>query len=103
MILLTRLNGPQMAVNADLIERAEATPDTVLTLVDGTKYLVAESVEEVIDRVRAFRASVLVAAKELEENADRPRAPLRALPQVHPDSEAGTEPTIRALPRPEER
>jgi len=81
MILLTRLNGPQIAVNADLIERAEATPDTVLTLVDGTKYLVAESVQEVIDRVRFFRASVLVAAKELEDSANHPRATLRALPQ----------------------
>lgn len=80
MILLTRLNGPQIAVNADLIERAEATPDTVLTLVDGTKYLVAESVQQVIDRVRLFRASVLVAAKELEESSGQPRANLRALP-----------------------
>ncbi len=80
MILLTRLNGPQFAVNADLIERAEATPDTVLTLVDGTKYLVEESVQEVIERVRMFRASVLVAAKELERAADQPLATLRALP-----------------------
>ena len=80
MILLTRLNGPQIAVNADLIERAEATPDTVLTLVDGTKYLVTESVQEVIDKVRLFRASVLVTAKELEESAGQPRATLRALP-----------------------
>jgi flagellar protein FlbD len=80
MILLTRLNGQQIAVNADLIERAEATPDTVLTLVDGTKYIVAEGVQEVIDRVRGFRASVLVAAKELEESASQPRATLRALP-----------------------
>jgi flagellar protein FlbD len=79
MILLTRLNGQQIAVNADLIERAEATPDTVLTLVDGTKYLVSENVQEVIDRVRTFRASVLVAAKELEENTNQPRATLRAL------------------------
>lgn len=120
MILLTRLNGPQMAVNADLIERAEATPDTVLTLVDGTKYLVAESVEEVIDRVRTFRASVLVAAKELEESANKPRAALHALPQVPEDKPAdvptavpaetagdaarsGVEPALRALRRPEER
>ena len=84
MIRLTRLNGPQIAVNADLIERAEATPDTVLTLVDGTKYLVAESVQDVIDRVRVFRASVLVAAKELEDNASQPRATLRALPDPNP-------------------
>ncbi len=40
MILLSRLNGQQIALNADLIERAEATPDTVLTLVDGTKCVV---------------------------------------------------------------
>ena len=80
MIFLTRLNGPQIALNADFIERAEATPDTLLTLVDGTKYLVAESVQEVIDRVRLFRASVLVAAKELEDSARQPRATLRALP-----------------------
>ena len=84
MILLTRLNGPQIAVNADLIERAEATPDTVLTLVDGTKYLVAESIRDVIDRVRVFRASVLVTAKELEDDASQPRARLRALPNPNP-------------------
>lgn len=81
MILLTRLNGAQIAVNADLIERAEATPDTILTLVDGTKYLVAESVQEVIDKVRMFRASVLVAARDLEDSAHQPLATLRALPQ----------------------
>jgi flagellar protein FlbD len=36
MILLTRLNGSEVGVNADLIERVEATPDTVLSLIDGT-------------------------------------------------------------------
>ena len=35
MIIVTRLNGPPFALNPDLIERADATPDTVLTLVDG--------------------------------------------------------------------
>ena len=80
MILLSRLNGQQIALNADLIERAEATPDTVLTLVAGTKQVVAESVEEVIDRVRNYRASVLVAAKQLEESGGQSRATLRALP-----------------------
>ena len=37
MILLTRLNGPVFALNPDLVERADSTPDTVITLVDGTK------------------------------------------------------------------
>jgi flagellar protein FlbD len=67
MIVVTRLNGPPLALNCDLIERAEATPDTVLTLVDGTKYVVQESVEQVIERVREFRASVVVLAKKLED------------------------------------
>lgn len=66
MIVVTRLNGPPLAINCDLIERAEATPDTVLTLVDGTKFLVQESVEEIIDRIREFRASVVVMSQRLE-------------------------------------
>jgi flagellar protein FlbD len=35
MIIVTRPHGPGVAVNCDLIERVEATPDTVLTLVDA--------------------------------------------------------------------
>ena len=66
MIPVTRLNGHQLALNCDLIERAEATPDTVLTLIDGTKYLLEDSVEEIVAKVRAFRASVIALAMELE-------------------------------------
>jgi len=43
MIVLTRLNGPSFALNPDLIERVDANPDTVVTLVGGIKYVVAES------------------------------------------------------------
>ena len=56
MILVTRLNGAVFALNPDLVERADCTPDTVITLVDGTKYIVAESVPEFIDSVRHYRA-----------------------------------------------
>lgn len=80
MTLITRLNGPQLAVGADLVGRAEANPGTLLTLVDGTKCPVAGSVSEVIERVGQSRASVLVAAKELEQAAEQPLAALRALP-----------------------
>ena len=58
MIILNRLGGAQVAVNPDLIERAEPTPDTVITMVDGHKLLVAESVQEVVDAIRGWRASV---------------------------------------------
>jgi flagellar protein FlbD len=54
-----------MFLNADLVESIEATPDTVLTLVDGRRIVVADSPEEVADRIVEFRASVLVAAAEL--------------------------------------
>ncbi len=66
MILLTRLNGAEFALNPDLIERADSTPDTVLTLTDGTKYVVAESIAELTALVRDFRASVLARAHSME-------------------------------------
>ena len=69
MIILTRLGGHQVAVNPDLIERAEPTPDTVLTMFDGHKMVVAESVDEVIAAVRSWRASVAAEAFGLMHGA----------------------------------
>ena len=65
MIMLSRLNGLPFALNPDLLERAEATPDTVLTLCDGSKLVVRESVEELITRVRDYRASILQLADQV--------------------------------------
>ena len=48
MIMLSRLNGLPFALNPDLIERAQATPDTVLTLCDGSKLVIGESVEALV-------------------------------------------------------
>ena len=60
MITLTRLSGTVFALNSDLIERVDSTPDTVITLVDGKKYVVAESLDDVVDadpRATAARSS----------------------------------------------
>ena len=65
MIAVHRLRGEPMFLNADLVESIEATPDTVLTLVDGRRIVVADSPEEVADRIVEFRASILVSAAEL--------------------------------------
>lgn len=65
MIAVHRLRGEPMFLNADLVESIEANPDTVLTLVDGRRIVVADSPEEVADRIVEFRASVLVSAAEL--------------------------------------
>lgn len=65
MILVHRLKGEPMFLNADLIESIEARPDTVVTLVDGRKTVVAETPEEVVDRIRLFRAAVLAAVEDM--------------------------------------
>ena len=59
MIHLTRLNYQPLAVNSDLIKFVEDAHDTVVTLVNGEKIVVRERVEEVIERVIAFRRAVL--------------------------------------------
>lgn len=66
LILVTRINGAVFALNPDLVERADCTPDTVITLVDGTKYVIAESVPEFIDSVRHYRASLIAQASRME-------------------------------------
>lgn len=58
MIRLTRLNGSNYVLNCELIETAEATPDTVITTVDGKKYICTESVEEVITRIIEYKGKI---------------------------------------------
>jgi flagellar protein FlbD len=65
VILVHRIKGEPLYLNADLIEFVESTPDTVITLADGRKMIVAETPVEVVDLARVFRASVIVAADQL--------------------------------------
>lgn len=62
MIVVTRLNDRQFAINPDLIERIHVNPDTTLVMVDGAKYIVTESMSEVIDRIAYYRARVIALA-----------------------------------------
>jgi flagellar protein FlbD len=59
MIHVTRLNHTPVVLNCDLIEQVEQTPDTVISLTTGQKIMVLESTEEIIERVRLFRQSIL--------------------------------------------
>ncbi len=71
MIELTKLNGNPMMLNCDLIKTAEASPDTMLTLVNGEKLIVREDCAEVARRVMAYRASLLAAvARRLDRFED---------------------------------
>jgi flagellar protein FlbD len=55
MILVHRLDGAPFYLNAELVETVEATPDTVIVLVNGHRYIVKEQVEEVIARILTYR------------------------------------------------
>jgi flagellar protein FlbD len=79
MIVLTRLNGPSFALNPDLIERVEANPDTVIVLIGGASYPVAESVEELLERVRDYRSQVIASA-HAAEFPEFPERRLRVIP-----------------------
>jgi flagellar protein FlbD len=70
MIQLTRLNGIPIVLNSDLIKTAEASPDTMLTLVNGEKIIVREPCEEITERVLAYRARLLSAVVKRLPNYD---------------------------------
>ena len=57
MIEVTRLNGTTVLINSDLIETVEETPDTVISLTTGRKFIVKESRQEVKNLVKIGRAS----------------------------------------------
>lgn len=58
MIKLEKLNGSMVVVNAELIESVEAAPDTVLNLATGNRFLVRNSVDEVIAKVVEYKRKV---------------------------------------------
>ena len=59
MIELTRLNHVPLILNSDLIEHIEVTPDTVITLTTGQRFLVLEPADEVVQKVIAFRRAIV--------------------------------------------
>ena len=80
MIQLHRLSHPDQpfVLNADLILRVEQTPDTVITLSNGDKFIVRETMLEVVDLVRNWRGGIIERAVS-GADAD----PVRLAPVVH--------------------
>lgn len=64
MIQLSKLNGIVFWINPHLIEFIETTPDTVLIMVSGKHVLVKEPVQEVIDRIIAYRKKLGINGQE---------------------------------------
>ena len=61
MIKVTRLNGKEFVINADLIQYLEETPDTIITLVNHEKVVVKEKMDDVIRRVIEYQRGVRMA------------------------------------------
>lgn len=55
MIKLLKLNGEEFILNCDLIETIEKTPDTIITLTNGKKFLVKDSIETIINKVVIYK------------------------------------------------
>ena len=58
MIKLSRINGAEVTVNAELIETVDAAPDTIISLTTGKKLMVVESVDQVMEKVLAYRRAL---------------------------------------------
>jgi len=50
MIKVTRLNGKEFILNAELIRTIEEMPDTTITLSGGEKYIVKESAKVIVKK-----------------------------------------------------
>lgn len=64
MIRLRRINQAELVVNADLIEHIDATPDTVVSMTTGQKFVVMETAQEVVEKVIAFRREIAAKAAD---------------------------------------
>ena len=58
MVTLTRINDTMIVINAEHIEFIESTPDTMVALTNGHKYMVKDSVEEVVKKIKEYKRSL---------------------------------------------
>ncbi|MCZ8237688.1 MAG: flagellar FlbD family protein [Leptospiraceae bacterium] len=59
MIVVHRLKGEEFVINANLIETIEANPDTVISLTTDRKFVVKESVPEVLKLIKNYHKEVI--------------------------------------------
>ncbi|PKN00758.1 MAG: flagellar protein [Elusimicrobia bacterium HGW-Elusimicrobia-1] len=58
MIILHRLNGQAVTINAELIESVESMPDTKVVLISNNQYLVKESPTEIVEKVVEYKRKI---------------------------------------------
>ena len=95
MITLHRLGHVLEAfqLNSELIMTVEANPDTVITLTNGHKVVVAETPERVAEEIRTQRIEVLAGAMNLRGSLRAAGQPVRSRPALRAERPAGAEVT----------
>jgi len=58
VIFVTKMNNEVVLLNNDLIETIEETPDTVVTLTTGKKFIIKESSKEILQKVIEFKMKI---------------------------------------------
>ena len=58
MIEVTRLNDTKVIINAELIEKVEEAPDTIISLTSGNKFIVKESRQEIRNLVILYKKEI---------------------------------------------
>lgn len=58
MIRVCRLDGKEFVLNSDIIESIEATPDTIITLTSGKKFVVKENIDDVVDKIIQYKHKI---------------------------------------------
>lgn len=58
MILVTRLDGSELYINAEFIQSVQSTPDTHIVLINGSSYVVREPDRDVVDRILEYRRQI---------------------------------------------
>ena len=59
MIALHKINGDEFILNSNIIEIIEEKPDTIITLTNDKKYIVKESMEEVLRHIIEYQSRIL--------------------------------------------
>ncbi len=65
MIKVTDLHGVEYLLNPEQIEKVEQNPDTQILLLNGRRYYVRDSIDEILERVIEYRAAYRAAAQKL--------------------------------------
>lgn len=58
MITLTKLNDKVFVLNSMLIESMEETPDTVIVMRNGNRYVVKDSMNSIIEKIVIYQRKI---------------------------------------------